>query len=101
MSPENYETRWPLNYQNPAECARGNCQTQVNLGDACRLIGAEVIGKVQGCSQFVLTKVVVNDRSWEAVNETAKLSGVCENTLRACGAAGKNPEYRHRVNKYR
>ena len=35
------------------------------------------------------------------VNEAAKLLGVCANTVRAWGAEGKIPEYRHPVNKYR
>ena len=35
------------------------------------------------------------------VTEAAKLLGVCANTLRAWGAEGKIPEYRHPVNRYR
>jgi excisionase family DNA binding protein len=35
------------------------------------------------------------------VQEAAKLLGVSPNTVRAWGAAGKIPEYRHPVNNYR
>ena len=35
------------------------------------------------------------------VKEAAKLLGVAPNTLRAWGADGKVPEYRHPVNRYR
>lgn len=35
------------------------------------------------------------------VQEAADLLGVCANTVRAWGAEGKIPEYRHPVNKYR
>jgi excisionase family DNA binding protein len=35
------------------------------------------------------------------VKEAAKLLGVSPNTVRAWGAAGKIPEYRHPANRYR
>ncbi len=35
------------------------------------------------------------------VSEAARLLGVSLNTVRAWGAAGKIPEYRHPVNSYR
>jgi len=35
------------------------------------------------------------------VKEAAELLGVSPNTIRAWGAAGKIPEYRHPVNRYR
>jgi predicted site-specific integrase-resolvase len=35
------------------------------------------------------------------VREAAQLLGVCPNTIRVWGAAGKVPEYRHPVNNYR
>jgi excisionase family DNA binding protein len=35
------------------------------------------------------------------VKEAAKLLGVSVNTVRAWGAAGKIPEYRHPTNRYR
>lgn len=35
------------------------------------------------------------------VKEAAELLGVAPNTIRAWGAAGKIPEYRHPINKYR
>lgn len=35
------------------------------------------------------------------VKEAAELLGVAPNTIRAWGAAGKIPEYRHPVNNYR
>jgi hypothetical protein len=35
------------------------------------------------------------------VQEAAHLLGVCPNTIRVWGAAGKIPEYRHPVNNYR
>ena len=35
------------------------------------------------------------------VKEAAKLLGVSPNTVRAWGAAGKIPEYRHPANTYR
>lgn len=35
------------------------------------------------------------------VHEAAKLLGVAPNTIRAWGATGKIPEYRHPVNGYR
>ncbi len=35
------------------------------------------------------------------VNEAAKVLGVAPNTIRAWGANGKIPEYRHPVNRYR
>ena len=35
------------------------------------------------------------------VKEAAELLGVCTNTLRSWGAAGKIPEHRHPINNYR
>jgi len=35
------------------------------------------------------------------VKEAARMLGVCPNTVRAWGAEGKIPEYRHPVNRYR
>lgn len=35
------------------------------------------------------------------VKEAAEMLGVCPNTIRAWGAAGKLEEYRHPINKYR
>ena len=35
------------------------------------------------------------------VKEAARMLGVCPNTVRAWGADGKIPEYRHPVNRYR
>jgi len=35
------------------------------------------------------------------VKEAARMLGVCPNTVRAWGAEGKIPEYRHPVNSYR
>lgn len=35
------------------------------------------------------------------VKEAAEMLGVCPNTIRAWGANGKIPEYRHPVNDYR
>ena len=35
------------------------------------------------------------------IKEAADLLGVCANTVRAWGAEGKIPEYRHPVNQYR
>lgn len=35
------------------------------------------------------------------VREAARLLGVSPNTVRSWGAAGKIPEYRHPVNRYR
>lgn len=35
------------------------------------------------------------------VKEAAELLGVCPNTVRAWGAQGKIPEYRHPINHYR
>lgn len=35
------------------------------------------------------------------VKDAAELLGVCSNTLRTWGAAGKIPEYRHPINNYR
>ena len=35
------------------------------------------------------------------VQEAAKILGVAPNTVRAWGAAGKIPEFRHPVNKHR
>jgi DNA (cytosine-5)-methyltransferase 1 len=38
---------------------------------------------------------------WVRVKEAAELLGVSTNTVRAWGASGKIPEYRHPVNNYR
>ena len=35
------------------------------------------------------------------INEAAELLGVCRNTLRNWGRAGKIPEYRHPMSNYR
>ena len=35
------------------------------------------------------------------VKEAAELLGVCSNTVRAWGAEGRIPEYRHPANNYR
>lgn len=35
------------------------------------------------------------------VKQAAELLGVCPNTVRAWGAEGRIPEYRHPVNRYR
>lgn len=44
---------------------------------------------------------MTSDESFIRVKEAAKLLGVCPNTVRAWGAAGKIPEYRRPVNNYR
>lgn len=35
------------------------------------------------------------------VKQAAEILGVCPNTVRAWGAEGRIPEYRHPVNRYR
>lgn len=42
-----------------------------------------------------------SDRTLIRVKEAAELLGVSPNTIRAWGASGKIPEYRHPVNNYR
>lgn len=44
---------------------------------------------------------MASDRTLIRVKEAAKLLGVSPNTIRAWGAIGKIPEYRHPVNNYR
>ena len=44
---------------------------------------------------------MTSDQIFIRVKEAAKLLGVSTNTLRAWGANGKIPEYRHPVNNYR
>jgi DNA (cytosine-5)-methyltransferase 1 len=41
------------------------------------------------------------DKNLIRVKEAAELLGVCPNTVRAWGAEGRIPEYRHPVNNYR
>jgi len=44
---------------------------------------------------------MTSDQTFIRVKEAAELLGVSTNTLRAWGANGKIPEYRHPVNNYR
>lgn len=44
---------------------------------------------------------MASDRTLIRVKEAAELLGVSPNTIRAWGASGKIPEYRHPVNNYR
>lgn len=44
---------------------------------------------------------MLEDRGYLRVKEAAALLGVSPNTVRAWGAEGKIPEYRHPVNNYR
>jgi len=44
---------------------------------------------------------MLRDQGFLRVKEAAELLGVSPNTVRAWGAAGKIPEYRHPVNRYR
>lgn len=44
---------------------------------------------------------MLREQGYVRVKEAAELLGVCPNTVRAWGAAGKIPEYRHPVNNYR
>ena len=44
---------------------------------------------------------MTSDQTFIRVKEAAKLLGVSTNTLRAWGANGRIPEYRHPVNNYR
>ena len=40
-------------------------------------------------------------KTYVKVQEAAEILGVAQNTVRAWGAAGKIPEYRHPANSYR
>lgn len=42
-----------------------------------------------------------SDQTFVRLKEAVELLGVCPNTIRAWGAAGKIPQYRHPVNNYR
>jgi excisionase family DNA binding protein len=44
---------------------------------------------------------MLRTQGYMRVKEAAKLLGVSPNTVRAWGAAGKIPEYRHPANNYR
>ena len=44
---------------------------------------------------------MLRDQGYIRVKEAAEILGVCLNTIRAWGAAGRIPEYRHPVNQYR
>ncbi len=44
---------------------------------------------------------MLRSQGYLRVKEAAKLLGVAPNTVRAWGAAGKIPEYRHPANRYR
>ena len=44
---------------------------------------------------------MLRDQGFLRVKEAAGLLGVSPNTVRAWGAVGKIPEYRHPVNRYR
>ena len=44
---------------------------------------------------------MLRGRSFISVKEAVELLGVCPNTVRARGAAGRIPEYRHPGNDYR
>lgn len=44
---------------------------------------------------------MLRDQGYLRVREAAKLLGVAPNTVRAWGAAGKIPVYRHPANNYR
>jgi excisionase family DNA binding protein len=44
---------------------------------------------------------VLRTQGYLRVKEAAKLLGVSPNTVRAWGALGKIPEFRHPVNRYR
>jgi excisionase family DNA binding protein len=44
---------------------------------------------------------MLRTRGYLRVKEAAALLGVSPNTVRAWGAAGKIPEYRHPANRYR
>jgi DNA (cytosine-5)-methyltransferase 1 len=45
--------------------------------------------------------VMLRTQGYLRVKEAASLLGVSPNTVRAWGGAGKIPEYRHPVNRYR
>ena len=44
---------------------------------------------------------MLKSQGYLRVKEAAKVLGVSPNTVRAWGAAGKIPEYRHPANRYR
>jgi excisionase family DNA binding protein len=44
---------------------------------------------------------MLRDQGFIRVKQAAELLGVSPNTVRAWGAAGKIPEYRHPINRYR
>ena len=44
---------------------------------------------------------MLRSKGYLRVKEAAELLGVCPNTVRAWGEAGKIPEYRNPVNRYR
>lgn len=44
---------------------------------------------------------MLRSQGYLRVKEAAKVLGVAPNTLRAWGATGKIPEYRHPANRYR
>jgi len=44
---------------------------------------------------------MLRQQGFVRVKQAAELLGVSPNTIRAWGAAGKIPEYRHPVNRYR
>ena len=57
---------------------------------------------MSGCSWKKETSVRAHDQErMLRVSEAARLLGVSPNTVRAWGAAGKIPEYRHPANRYR
>lgn len=49
----------------------------------------------------VAEKNMLKEEGFVQVKEAARLLGVSPNTVRAWGAEGKIPEYRHPVNNYR
>lgn len=44
---------------------------------------------------------MANHDEFVRVKDAAELLGVCTNTVRSWGAAGKIPEHRHPINNYR
>ena len=68
----------------------------------CGLLTGGAVGNVLTlmCNSFG-GQAMLKREGYLRVKEAAELLGVCANTVRAWGAEGKIPEYRHPVNKYR
>ena len=63
----------------------------------CKVMGAvTAISSLSGRESKM-----TSDQTFIRVKEAAAMLGVSTNTLRAWGAAGKIPQYRHPVNNYR